>query len=137
MFVDCKDIFDKQITLDLISKYFTDIHNKKLVIIFSLPDCKPCQMLQHEIEEIFDNIKNDEIAMKNVSNIIKINALNISENDIKFLQKYPTVYTLNVNEIKIQKNEPILDYILKTKQIGYIGIPAYSFFLQNKLIIDF
>jgi hypothetical protein len=140
MFVNCEDTFSDQITLESLGKYFNNINDKKLILIFSLPKCKPCKDLQNAIEEIFENIQNDDEAIKNVPNIIKINALNIVEDDKKNIEKYPTMFTINLNgdeKEKLIKTDPIMDFILKTQQKGTIGMPPYSFYQQNNLIIDF
>ena len=132
-----EDSTNIELNLQQLSLYINNITEKTLILIFSAPNCLPCKELSKSIQSIYNN--SNDIKKEVVPNIIKINAELLCDNDLKYINKFPTILTIKKDILNnINMNDVLLNQLNDNKEIiKIIGLPQQHFYDQNNLIIEF
>jgi len=109
------------ITLNTIGEFNKD---ETLIIIISLPNCKPCIMVSELLEK------------KNI-NFKKIYATDLDNEDQELIVSVPTILVINKDELtKLDKDQPLLFAVLK-QDIGKYYISKLNQFILDNNLEDF
>lgn len=131
------DISNDQLTLQMLYNFNNNIVKKNLILIFSAPTCGPCKQLAHTLKSIYENLTDDQ--KKEVPNTIKLSANLLSDDDLRYIKKYPTVITIENDQInKIDRQKPMMEQLFLNNDVNKIvGLPQMNFYDQHKLTVDF
>jgi len=84
----------------------------KLMLIFSLEKCKPCDQLASIIDDLFQNteLQNQSLPLQ----VIKFDYNKLHASEQHFLEVFPTTIVLTPNQLNnIKDDESLLEYGLK------------------------
>ena len=99
-------------------------NNETLIIIISLPNCRPCIMVSELLEK------------KNIF-FKKIFASDLDNDDQELIFSVPTILVINKDELtKLDKDQPILFAVLK-QNIGKFYVNKLSQFILDYNLEDF
>jgi hypothetical protein len=110
------DLTNHIVSLDTIQTHVKDFKsinkNIKLLLIFSLKKCNPCNTLTTIIDELFSNALENEMSIP--IQIIKFEYHLLNEHDKNLLEGFPlTIVYLPEQLKKIDVNESLLKYGLE------------------------
>jgi len=125
---------NSQLMLSNFVSIIEKFYDKPLILVFSNPTCAPCKQLSNNFKSIFNGFSKEQKVL--CPNIIKLNAELLCDNDLDYINKYPTTFLISENTLKnIDINKPLMEQIKDIDKI--IGLPQQSFYDENNLTVDF
>ena len=110
------------ITINSINHFFEQhIHkNVKLMLIFSMELCKPCNQLTLILDDLFRNATIDQITIP--LQVIKFDYSNLSPIDQQLLESFPTTIVITPEQLlSINDDESLLQFGMENLGSVYKG----------------
>ena len=107
------------ISINTLNKHVSDClinKNIKLMLIFSIKKCNPCEQLSSILDELFNNAKEQSISIP--LQVIKFDYSNLHLTDTDYFETFPTTLVINPQQLQsIDDNDSLISFAFNNCKI--------------------